>query len=86
MVLGEALANGLPIVASRVGAVAEVVPANAGILVQPGDCGSLSTALRLLIADKDERARLARGAVAAGQSLHGWDGTALCVSAALNSL
>jgi glycosyltransferase involved in cell wall biosynthesis len=86
MVLGEALANGLPIVASRVGAVAEVVPASGGILVQPGDCGSLSTALRLLIADKDERARLARGAVAAGQSLHGWDGTALCVSAALNAL
>ncbi len=86
MVLGEALANGLPIVATRVGAVAEVVRANAGILVPPGDCASLSAALRLLIADKDKRARLASGAIAAGQSLQGWDETARCVSAALNAL
>ncbi len=86
MVLGEALANGLPIVASRVGAVAEVVPASAGILVPPGDCAGLAKALRLLIADKDERARLTRGAIAAGQSLRGWDETARCVSAALIGL
>ncbi len=86
MVLAEALANGLAIVASRVGAVAEVVPANAGILVPPGDCAGFAQALRLLIDDKDERARLTKGAIEAGQSLHGWDETARCVSAALNTL
>jgi len=41
----EALAAGIPVVASRTGGVPEIVPSGAGVLVSPGDVEELRTAL-----------------------------------------
>lgn len=43
----EAMACGVPVVATRVGGIPEVVPDFAGLLIEPGDSSALSSALRL---------------------------------------
>jgi len=48
----EAMASGLPVVASRVGAVPEVIEDRVnGILIDPGDPGALTRAIKLLLHD-----------------------------------
>jgi glycosyltransferase involved in cell wall biosynthesis len=55
----EAMAAALPVVASRVGSVPElVVDGETGILVPPGDESALAAALSSLVADPAERRRL----------------------------
>jgi glycosyltransferase involved in cell wall biosynthesis len=52
LALLEALAVGLPVVATRVGAVAEVLEeGRCGLLVEPGDEHALSEALASLVAE-----------------------------------
>jgi len=66
-VVVEAMASGVPVVASRSGALPEVV-GDAGVLVSPGDVGALTGALKELAADPDQRRRLAAaGLVRASQ-------------------
>jgi glycosyltransferase involved in cell wall biosynthesis len=49
----EAMAAGVPVVASRVGGLPELVGADAaGVLVPPGDAAALAAALRRLAADR----------------------------------
>lgn len=66
-VLLEALAAGLPIVASRVGGIPEIVtPGVTGTLLPPGDAGRLAEGVRSLLANRDELARMRDAALAAG--------------------
>ncbi|NYZ13058.1 glycosyltransferase family 4 protein [Azospirillum sp. RWY-5-1] len=83
MALAEALAHGLPVVATAVGAAPELVPAGAGLLVPPGDAAALAAALGRVIADAGERRRLAAGARRAAAALPGWDETARRFAAGL---
>lgn len=76
MVLGEALAHGLPIVATRAGAAAETLPDAAALKVEPGDSNGLSAALRQVLEDAGLRRRLAEQSWAAGQRLPTWNDTA----------
>ncbi len=72
MVFGEAVAHGLPIVATVVGAASEIVPADAGVLVPPGDTHALRDALRHVIEDADARTRMAEAAREASKRLPQW--------------
>jgi glycosyltransferase involved in cell wall biosynthesis len=72
MVVAEALAAGLPVLASRAGALAHTVPAGAGLLVPPGDATALQNALARLITEPGLRTQLAAGARAAAGRLPTW--------------
>jgi glycosyltransferase involved in cell wall biosynthesis len=59
----EAFAAGLPVIASRIGGIPEIVDGTAGILVEPGDVDGLRGAMRRLASDRELFGRL-RGAAA----------------------
>ena len=73
MVYAEAMAYGLPIIATRGGAIPDTVPTEAGLLVRPGDVPALTTALKAVIEDAPYRARLSSGALRAAAQLPTWD-------------
>ena len=83
MALTEALARGLPVIATRAGAIPDTVPADAGLLVPPGDPPALAAALRDVMTEPDLRARLAAGARAARRNLPGWSDAARAFAAEL---
>ncbi len=56
----EALRAGRPVITTAMGGALEVVDADCGVLVPPGDEGALASALERLVADGAERARLGR--------------------------
>ena len=69
IVLLEAMLAALPIVATRVSAVPEVVADGAtGILVEPGDVSGLSASLSRLLADPDHAAALGRAGLERARS------------------
>lgn len=75
MVFAEALAFGLPVIAARAGAVPDVVPDNAGILVPPDNSDALATALRELLTRPAHFQALRLGAQAAAAKLPDWHDT-----------
>ncbi len=83
MAFAEALSYGLPIIAARAGAVPDVVPVSAGLLVAPGDVDTLRSALQAVLTDAGLRRRLQAGAQAAALNLPTWQQTALTVREAL---
>jgi glycosyltransferase involved in cell wall biosynthesis len=63
LVLLQAMACGRPVIASRIGAVPEVVRSpEEGVLVEPRDQASLVRELRLLLDDPERRERMGRSA------------------------
>ncbi|MFG1925373.1 glycosyltransferase family 4 protein [Cryptosporangium sp. NPDC048952] len=67
----EALSCGTPVVASRAGALPEVV-GDAGVLVQPGDAGALVTAIDALLRSPAERERLSAAGRARAEERFSW--------------
>jgi glycosyltransferase involved in cell wall biosynthesis len=65
----EALYAGLPVVTSALGGAEEIVRADCGVLVPPGDAAALAEALRQLLRDPAARARLTAGGPARGAAL-----------------
>ena len=59
LALLEAMAAGIPAVATRVGGIEETAPPGAATLVAPGDPAALATAILALLADPAEQ--IARG-------------------------
>lgn len=86
IVFDEALAYGLPIVSTAVGAVPDTVPADAGILVPPESPDALAAALADLLTDPARRETLAAAAAQAGAVLPRWTDTAALVGTVLDGL
>ena len=86
MALAEAVAYGLPVVSTTAGAIPETVPANASLLVAPGDSRALAKALAAVIDDPARRAVLAANARAARASLPTWATATGKFAAALDGL
>ena len=72
-VLYAALAFGKPILMSDVGGFAEVAETGAGVLVPPADPAALAAGLRDLLANAEERERLAAAARAAATGRYSWE-------------
>ncbi len=88
MVVTEALARGLPVVAAAVGGVPEALGHGAdgtrpGLLVPPDDPSSLCDALRAWLEDPDLRRRLRQAARERRASLPGWSATTAVVARVL---
>jgi glycosyltransferase involved in cell wall biosynthesis len=86
MAVAEALACGLPVVATMTGAIPDLLGDTAGILVPVGDKPALVDALQRVIEDAPLRARLAGGARRARQQLPTWDTASDRMSDALRAL
>jgi glycosyltransferase involved in cell wall biosynthesis len=86
MGLAEALARGLPLVASTGGAALETVPDAAALKVSPGDTEALALALRRIVENRGFRARLGDAAWAAGQRLPRWSDTARTIARVLHEV
>ncbi len=83
MALAEALARGLPVVATDTGAAAELVGSDAGRVVPAGDGEALFDALAAMLGDLQLRERCAAGARRVRDRLTGWGDTADAVAASL---
>ena len=80
MVVTEALARGVPVLAAEVGGVTEALGqaadgARPGLLVPPGDPAALGAALRRWLGDAELRDRLRRAARERRATLRGWPAT-----------
>jgi glycosyltransferase involved in cell wall biosynthesis len=73
MVVAEALAHGLPVLSTPVGAIPELVGAEAGVIVPVGDAAALAAALTRALDDPRWRRSLAEGAARVRERLDSWE-------------
>lgn len=85
MAFAEALAQGVPVIASRTGAAAELV-GDAGIVVEPEDGPALARALRQVLEDPARRERLAGAARRRAATLPRWEDSARLLAGELSIL
>jgi glycosyltransferase involved in cell wall biosynthesis len=88
MVVTEALARGLPVIAAEVGGVPEALGRDRdgvapGLLVPPGDAGALGAALRAWLGNAALRQRLRQAARERRAALPGWTATTSTVAGVL---
>jgi glycosyltransferase involved in cell wall biosynthesis len=86
MAVAEALAHGLPVISTNVGAIPQLVGDGAGMIIAAGDVHALRGALRLVMTDKGVRARFAFGARRVRQRLRSWDAAVETMAAALERI
>jgi len=86
MAIADAIAHGLPVVATRAGAVPGTVPPGAGLLVPVEDALALAEALRQVIEDAGARGRFAAAAWAAAARLPRWPESARRFAAAIEAV
>jgi glycosyltransferase involved in cell wall biosynthesis len=91
MVVTEALARGLPVIAGEVGGVPEALGRAAdgsrpGLLIPPGDPQTLGRTLRRWLVDPSERERLRVAARSRRQSLSDWAQTSRELSVVLSEV
>jgi glycosyltransferase involved in cell wall biosynthesis len=88
MALAEALARALPVVSTTAGAIPFTVPADAGLLVAPGDAGAFASALRALLGPSgaETRARLSAAARRHAAALPTWRDSARAFARAIDEL
>lgn len=79
MAFAEAMAHGLPVVASGGGAVADTVPKQAGFICAPDDAEGIANALRLLLTDAALRRQKAHAAWQHARTLPDWPETAAII-------
>jgi spore coat protein SA len=72
MVNVEAMASGLPVIASAVGGVPEIFSRGGGVLVPQGRATELAYAIKALAEDEPERQRIAAQALAVFQQRFRW--------------
>ncbi|WP_168380869.1 glycosyltransferase family 4 protein [Modicisalibacter radicis] len=84
MVISEALAHGLPVIATTGGALAHTLPRDAGLAVPPGDSAALAEALRRWFDEPELRQRLRQGAQRAREGLADWSDAGRAFAAALD--
>ncbi|MBV9656279.1 MAG: glycosyltransferase family 4 protein [Acetobacteraceae bacterium] len=70
--IADALKRGVPVAVTSGGAAALLVPAEGGIVCEPGDLAGFSTALRRLVFSAELRRQMADEAWRAGQALPSW--------------
>lgn len=83
MAVAEAIARGIPVVSTATGAIADLVPPDAGVLVPTDSPGALADALRGLIADRTALGRLRAGVRRKRLALPTWASAAAQMEAAL---
>lgn len=86
MVFTEALSYGLPVIATRVDAVRDIVPETAGLLVAPEDSAALAQALHRLLSDCALRRSLSLGARKSAATLPRWRDSAEIVARLLQEM
>lgn len=86
MAAADALAHGLPIVAAHGGAIAETLPADAAVLVPPGDARRLAHAMGRWLDDPHLRRVMADRAWEQARKLPRWSQTASIIAATMGSI